>query len=173
MRRLIFLDACNDRVLCHLSLPALETLSLSMVNVSYDDLLAFVQRSAAPLQSLTLGWAPDSMRLHECLCLMPSLALLFKIGAADSQTATSLFAALADSPSLLPNLRTLFVYFRSVADISWRNLVRMLLTRYMKRLIIVPVAVSPPAEVLALLGQLMANGVDIYIGTKELNFVGA
>ncbi|KAJ7208443.1 hypothetical protein B0H12DRAFT_1158453 [Mycena haematopus] len=98
-----------------------------MYSLSCEDLLKFVERSAPLLQDLALGWKysfPGSIHPHESLRLIPSLAR-FRLWAADSQTVTSLFAALADSPgpSLLPNLRTLFIEMvdSDISDSSWRT----------------------------------------------------
>ncbi|KAJ6519126.1 hypothetical protein C8R45DRAFT_851790, partial [Mycena sanguinolenta] len=53
LRRLIFAAYTDDEVLNQLSLPALETLTLSMRTVSFDDFLRFLKRSAPPLEELT------------------------------------------------------------------------------------------------------------------------
>jgi hypothetical protein len=60
LRRLIFgpsgtCPVSDDDVLKCLSLPALEALSLSIRDVSGDDLISFLKRSSPPLQELVLG----------------------------------------------------------------------------------------------------------------------
>ncbi|KAJ7750175.1 hypothetical protein B0H14DRAFT_2982227 [Mycena olivaceomarginata] len=115
LRRLIFEELPrypnDDKILKHLSLPALETLSLPM-RLSDDDLLSFLKRSSPPLQELSIGHGgrcPDS-----CLRRL-SLPVV-----------EGFFDALAESPSLLPNLRSLFVRptYDTIPDSFWRQLFR-------------------------------------------------
>ncbi|KAJ7208444.1 hypothetical protein B0H12DRAFT_1158454 [Mycena haematopus] len=156
-----------------------------MRSVSCQDLLAFIERSAPPLRRLALGWKsddfPNSIQLHECLLTLcfpdvtPSLTRI-QMRESDWQTVTSLFAALADSPSLLPNLRNLNIHIGydpdTISHSSWRNLIHVLSTRRcLERLYIDNIRVSPPADILATLRELMDDGVELYIGTEELDFV--
>ncbi|KAJ6477604.1 hypothetical protein C8R45DRAFT_363353 [Mycena sanguinolenta] len=180
LRRLIFGEAAysDDEILRYLALPALEALSLPMFFVSRDDLVAWVERSAAPLCDLALGCGRlDSLQLHECLGLIPTLTRL-KMWKPSADVVTGLFTALADTPSLLPNLRDLTIHILTgndypLSDSSWRNLVRALSTRRLKQLYIVPVAASPPTDVLDSLRQLVAAGANIHVGTEERNHVAA
>ncbi|KAJ7208435.1 hypothetical protein B0H12DRAFT_430293 [Mycena haematopus] len=177
LRQLVFASACDDDILHHLSLPALETLSLPMFSVSCEDLLTFVERSAPPLRDLTLGWefydSPNSIQLHECLHLIPSLAE-FRMWASDSQVVTTLFAALADSPSLLPNLRNLKIHMvdSDISDSSWRTLHGVVSTRRLQ-LSISPVEVSPPADILAAFRELLNDGEEIFIGNNQYDNLAA
>ncbi|KAJ6510658.1 hypothetical protein C8R45DRAFT_1068620 [Mycena sanguinolenta] len=139
------------------------------------------QRGATSGQHhLALGWGfyfTDPVHLLECLHFIPSLAR-FGMWMADSRAVNALFAALADSPSLLPNLRNLTIYLATggeepnILD-SWRVLLRVLSTRRVVDLQILPVTLPPPADVLASLRELVAAGVEIYIGNEECNFVVA
>ncbi|KAJ6510693.1 hypothetical protein C8R45DRAFT_1068649 [Mycena sanguinolenta] len=179
LRRLIFENHGECEILRHLSLPALETLSIPMFVFSAEELLAFVKRSAAPLQDLTLDWEYSDTefdQLLECLQLIPSL-LRFRMSEPESGAVPDLFAALAESSSLLPKLRNLAIDILphgpfGIADSSWRMLVRALSTRHIQ-LHIVHITVSPPADVLDACRELIRDGVEIYIGTEEHNFVVA
>ncbi|KAJ7787108.1 hypothetical protein B0H14DRAFT_3893292 [Mycena olivaceomarginata] len=108
LRRLMFGNRGDAKILDHLSLPTLEVLSVSIA-IPGDDLrlFSFLARSSPPLQELVLGLRYDFLliRLHQSLHLIPGAGAR-RPGAAD------LFAALADSPSLLPNLHSLTVFFR-------------------------------------------------------------
>ncbi|KAF7375502.1 F-box domain-containing protein [Mycena sanguinolenta] len=181
LRRVIFGEtSSDDEIFAYLTLPALEALSLPMRYISGSELLACVERSAAPLQDLALGWKfgmIESVQLHSCLRLIPTLTR-FKIWRPSVQVVTELFVALVDSPSLLPNLRDLTIHLYhadrdppNLSESSWRTLIRALSTRRVERLYIVPILVSPPMDVLASLRDLVANGAEMHIGTEELNFV--
>ncbi|KAJ6477635.1 hypothetical protein C8R45DRAFT_363629, partial [Mycena sanguinolenta] len=181
LHRLVFGEAAysDDEILCYLALPALESLSLPMCYVSGDELVAWVKRSAAPLCDLALGWQYrgrlNSFQLHECLRLMPTLGR-FRMWRPDSDVVTELFAALADTPSLLPNLHDLSINLtgtlRHISDSSWRNFVRALSSHRLDQLYIVPV-MSPPTDVLDSLRELASQGAKMHIGTEELNYVAA
>ncbi|KAF7375486.1 hypothetical protein MSAN_00436600 [Mycena sanguinolenta] len=184
LRRVIFGETStgDDEIFLYLSLPALEALSLPLRYITGDELLACVKRSAAPLQDLALGWefgVLESAQLHDCLRLIPTLTK-FTMWWPSSVVVTELFAALAESPSLLSALHDLTIHIRNTArrpsdisDSSWRTLVRALSYRRMEHLYIVPVEGSPPRDVLTSLLELVANGGKVHVGTEELNFVVA
>ncbi|KAJ6477621.1 hypothetical protein C8R45DRAFT_1076862 [Mycena sanguinolenta] len=182
LRRVIFGQTTrdDDEILLFLALPALEALSLPMRYISGDDLVAFVERSAAPLHDLTLGWEYGGVPLCDCLRLIPTL-IRFKMCEASAYVVTELFTALADSPSWLPNLRylTIDIHITSpdwdwepdISESSWRTLVRALSSRRLKQLYIVPVKTSPPLDVLASLRALVADGANMHVGTEQLNYI--
>ncbi|KAF7375506.1 hypothetical protein MSAN_00438600 [Mycena sanguinolenta] len=187
LRRLMFGETTNtdDYLLRNLSLPALEILSLPMNSLSGEGLLRFMERSTPPLRDLTLGWEVDpghlgSVELHDCLRLSPGLTR-FRMWQPDSDAVAELLTALADTPSLLPNLLDLSIHIfddpdwepSNFSEASWRTLVRALSTRRMERLYIVPVKTSPPIDVLVSLRDLVVAGANMHIGTEELNFVVA
>ncbi|KAF7375499.1 hypothetical protein MSAN_00437900 [Mycena sanguinolenta] len=183
LRRLIFGELTTDTddyILHYLTLPSLEILSLPMSYISGEHLVACIDRSGAPLRDLALGClfrAIDFFDLHGCLRLIPSLTR-FKIWNPLADVVTELFAALADSSSLLPNLHDLTIHIYTgdeshISEISWRTLVRALSTRRMEHLYIVPVEASPPMDVLTSLRELVVDGAKIHVGTEELNFVVA
>ncbi|KAF7361502.1 F-box domain-containing protein [Mycena sanguinolenta] len=181
LRRLIFedgfeIDYNNDDVLDFLSLPALETLSLRGYCITGETLLDFIERSGAPLQELALGcYNPhSSVSLHQCLRVIPSLTR-FTISDDVSRVIPDLVSALADYPSLLPHLCNLTIHTwpdgrSDLSDSSWKALVRALSARRMQ-FRMVNVALSPPADFLASLRELVLDGVEIYIGSEERNFI--
>ncbi|KAJ6510706.1 hypothetical protein C8R45DRAFT_964923 [Mycena sanguinolenta] len=161
-------DDCDDAMLNYLSLPALEVLSLPMRTVVGDDLRRFIERSAPPLQELAMGWTyheTDSVHLHKCLHLIPSLTR-FQMWRPETPIVVELFAALADSPSLLPNLRRLTVHtlsiMHSLPDSFWRAVVHMVSARRVQ-LHLEAFLEAPPSDVLAALQELVNDGVEIHL----------
>ncbi|KAJ6466435.1 hypothetical protein C8R45DRAFT_939211 [Mycena sanguinolenta] len=190
LRQLWFGDSEEwyDEILDFLSLPALENLAVSMD--SSDDLLRFMIRSAPPLQDLEIAFDSDSSSIHllQCLRLIPSL-VSFRMLWPEVPIVEDFFAALADSPSLLPNLRRLIVhpeydsaslvvnspFIPSVLpEASWRTLVRVLSTRrtQLSFFALEPVKGPLASDVLAALSELGVDGMQIYIGDvdEESNF---
>ena len=179
LRRVFFGETSggDDEIFLRLALPALEALSLPMRYVSGDELVACVQRSAAPLQDLALECHDmESVWLHDCLRLIPALTR-FRMWQPDADVVTELFTALAEFPSLLPSLHDLNIHIdtarspSNISDLSWRTLVRALSTRRIERLYIVPVKSSPPPDVLTSLRELVANGANMHVGTEQLNYI--
>jgi hypothetical protein len=184
LRRLIFggsVDNPNsdDYILTWLSLPALETLSL-WVDFSGDDLFDFLERSSPPLQELFMGGgAAENVapRLRESLHLVPTLTL-FYVWRPGSDFTAELFTALADS-SLLPNLHTLTIdlYHSDIFDSSCMTFLRALSARRTQLQIVrVTLAAGPPAslkpaDVLAAFRELVADGMQVHIGTEKYNFI--
>ncbi|KAJ7896312.1 hypothetical protein B0H14DRAFT_3425669 [Mycena olivaceomarginata] len=172
LRRLTFGDpTCrpeNNEVLDCLTLPALEALHAA----AGDELLGLLKQSSPPLQELCVGVKdyPCSL-MQECLQIIPTL-VRFTIWEG-SEPMTELFAALADSSSLLPNLRSLTIHARSryIPDSAWRTLLRAVLSRRIQ-LRILDVKV-PPAEVLAAFREAIVDGAEVYIGTEECNFMNS
>ncbi|KAF7375476.1 hypothetical protein MSAN_00435600 [Mycena sanguinolenta] len=180
LRRLIIgLHTSRDDILGYLSLPALETLSLPMSSVTNADLLAFIQRSAAPIQHLILGWpfyVTAFAQLHDCLRRILSLTR-FEMWHPDTNVVMALFAALADT-SLLPNLHDLAIHIfpgdqSNILDSAWSTFVHALSNRHIDRLYIAPVNEYLPPDVLDSLQELVGAGANIHIGTDELNFLAA
>ncbi|KAJ6510674.1 hypothetical protein C8R45DRAFT_1161503 [Mycena sanguinolenta] len=176
LRRLDFADGTDDDFLNYLSLPALQTLTLSMCIVSFNDVLRFLKRSVPPLEELTMSWRdPDFTLLHECLDVIPTLSRLELSAGTNSQVVDNLCAAVANSPSLLPNLHTLTVhiYGTSSNDIPhsfWGTLLRAVSTRRID-LRLFGGFTAPPDEVLVPFRQLAMDGIQIHIGCEESNLV--
>jgi hypothetical protein len=171
LRRWTFGDLayCPDSdeiILNRLTLPALEALYV-VVN---DGLLGFLKRSLPPLQELSLGIsASTDIPLREYLGLIPTL-LRLTLWYPDSYLAADLFAALANSPSLLPNLCRLTIHSGGRASAifdssAWWTLLRMVSSRRIQLYILL--VKSPSSDVLAAFRELVADGVEVYIGTEE------
>jgi hypothetical protein len=184
LRRLMFggsveNPSSDDYILTCLSLPALETLSL-WVDFSGDDLFSFLKRSSPPLQELFMGGGTAenmAFRLRESLHLVPTLTL-FYVWRPGSDFTAELFIALADS-SLLPNLHTLTIdlYHSDIFDSSCMTFLRALSARRTKlQTVRVTLAVGAPlslepADVLAAFRELVADGMQVHIGTEKDNFI--
>ncbi|KAJ7453659.1 hypothetical protein B0H11DRAFT_271633 [Mycena galericulata] len=132
LRQLKFEELARDRpsddcILKYLTIPCLETLSLSTWDVIFfDDLLAFVKRSSPPLQELVLG--PGSgQQLVECLHLLPTLTHL-DIWWPRTGGEEELFFTVR----LLPNLRSWTIRLRRdelIFDTAWEALLHTLTAR--------------------------------------------
>ncbi|KAJ7453657.1 hypothetical protein B0H11DRAFT_271519 [Mycena galericulata] len=173
----------NDCILKHLTIPRLETLSLPMSHVDFDDLLAFMKRSSPPLQELVLGAGSvvdDRQQLVECLRLVPILTHL-DMRWPPTASVEELFSTLAQSPSVfLPNLRswTIRLHLRAdISDSSWEALLRALTARRSQIQIVhvkfkhVSPSLKPAPDILAGFRELVAGGMELYIGTNQENFV--
>ncbi|KAJ7748801.1 hypothetical protein DFH07DRAFT_1035568, partial [Mycena maculata] len=175
----IFGNDSADEILRCLSLPNLRTLYLFMEVLEPHDLIEFLQRSLPPLQDLIIGNLPFA-ELQECLRLVPSLTQL-ELWRPKGLVVEEVCTALADSPTdLLPNLRSLTIH------LDWSTIIsapfctvplralsgrrsqltyfKMVQTR--KR----PWAPDPEPD-WATFRQLAADGMEIYVGTEERNFI--
>ncbi|KAJ7484978.1 hypothetical protein B0H11DRAFT_2017561 [Mycena galericulata] len=183
LRRLMFGNAVNpdsdDAILAHLTLPRLESLSISMYEISGDDFSSFFERSSPPLRELVLGNGCDNVditQLLECLRLVPILTRL-TVWWSKSRTLEHIFAALAEAPShLLPNLRSLTLTLYSTIPTSgscWETLLRALTARRSKMQAVhieLDSSFRPAASTLGVFEELVADGMSIYIGTRNENF---
>ncbi|KAJ6558167.1 hypothetical protein B0H19DRAFT_130398 [Mycena capillaripes] len=179
LRRLIFGRGyeTNPDLLRYLTLPALETLSLPP-RTHLSDVFNFLKRSSPPLKQLGVSRNVfDFVRLQECLYLAPSLTDL--TGWEPHQGfMTKLCVVLADSSSLLPNLHILKImglYWvaESNTDSLWETLLRVLSSRTQLHLVHIKLghpSMKPAADALAEFRDLVAGGMQIYIGC-EANFV--
>ncbi|KAJ7448074.1 hypothetical protein B0H11DRAFT_2289986 [Mycena galericulata] len=172
-------------ILTRLSTPRLETLSLSMVDLSDDDFLSFLKRSSPPLRDLVLNVGfndGDFARLDACLCLVPTLTL-FDFSWPGDRMFRQLLAALAESPPrLLPNLRTLTVDLHinnAITDASLKILLRAIAVRR-TQLQCVHINLSRPMNlpslefapnIVAAFRELIAEGLEVYIGTPTRNLI--
>ncbi|KAF7326443.1 hypothetical protein MSAN_02513100 [Mycena sanguinolenta] len=152
-----------------LTLPALETLRIPLELGPFADLSLFLRRSLPPLRTLVfLGG--QSTEVGEYLRLVPSLTHFEWLA---SSGAFEFFTALADSESLLPNLRSLNVWGRSFNRISafHPTLLRMLWARHPRlvRFHLFGEQPKPDAETLVGFRQLVAEGMEIVIGEQKLD----
>jgi hypothetical protein len=184
LRRLIFgesgavPDSSIDVLEC-LSLPGLETLSISLSNRNRtnDRMISFLERSSPPLRELVLGNHLDFVSLSVCLRLMPDLRR-FEVWYYPTVPGTTeqLFAALAEFPSLLPRLSTLVIRLGQKRDISesfWTVLSRALASRCIQLMafhLMVPsrLPVSEiPAQVIATFGEVVMGGTEVRISATQ------
>ncbi|KAJ7453653.1 hypothetical protein B0H11DRAFT_271506 [Mycena galericulata] len=182
LRRLMFanficiVNICSDDgILKHLTTPSLEALSLSMYDVSSDDLLSFLKRSSPPLRELIVGGSEfrdeKLARLVGCLLLVPTLTDLH-LYCPSSRIMGELFADLAQFPSLLPNLCSWTIrlgWNNTISDASWEALLRALTARRTQIQIVhvmfdrVRSFLEPRADLLAGFRELVAGGMEFYI----------
>ncbi|KAJ7784495.1 hypothetical protein B0H16DRAFT_1492711 [Mycena metata] len=166
----------SDRILRYLTLPALQTLSCTFDGISTADFLLFWRRSAPPLRKLVFGRSRAAQlftfrELSECLHAMPSLVHL-EVSAGPT-VLNDLFAALAETPSaLLPHLQNLQIYYWYPP--SYQMLLRVLLNRRTTLTYFELTAPSdrvskPDPHICDKLQQLLAGGMDIFIGDEEGN----
>ncbi|KAJ7512855.1 hypothetical protein B0H11DRAFT_1947694 [Mycena galericulata] len=181
----------DDRVLKCLTLPQLEALSLSMYEISLGDLSSFLTRSSPPLRELVLGTGfnnqdfSDPHGLDQFLRLMPTLTH-FEVSWPKTRDPKQLFATLAlSSPfRFLPALQSLIVKLHPRAhDIvpmfCWEPLLHALTSRSTTIQIVhvkLGYATSfssskPAANILAAFRELVADGMDVYIGAHERNLI--
>ncbi|KAJ7908706.1 hypothetical protein B0H13DRAFT_2661930 [Mycena leptocephala] len=179
LRRLTFgKTERHNKFLPYLSLPMLEVLSFPLYH--FDDVISLLERSSPPLRELvTLIDGVEFTRVAECLHLVPTLMRL-EVRWPATHLATELYAALADSPSLLPNLIGLTVRLHAYATsaLSWKTLLRALSARR-TQLRVVHVKLTQEssrssnhtADIIASFRELAADGMELYIGTEGCNFV--
>ncbi|KAJ7302104.1 hypothetical protein DFH08DRAFT_906060 [Mycena albidolilacea] len=172
LRRLLIRGCARDgHILDCLSLPALETLSVQMEDISSgltdSGLLYFLKRSAPPLQELNITlhshYYGNEPYILQSLRLIPTLTR-FGMCFPKSELLAAVFAALADSHSLLPNLRTLIIHLSNISESAWRQALRAASTRRSIHFDIYPSRrANPPEDVLAGFRELVADGVLIEV----------
>ncbi|KAJ7896385.1 hypothetical protein B0H14DRAFT_3612445 [Mycena olivaceomarginata] len=145
----------------------------STVRRLHDGLIAHLKRSLQPLQELSLDIsASTDIPLREYLDLIPTI-LRLTLWCPNSYLAADLFAALANPPSLLPNLCSLTIHVSGRASATfdssaWWMLLRMVSSRHIQLHILVK---SPSSDVLAAFRELVADSVEVYIGTEERSLI--
>jgi hypothetical protein len=176
LRRLTFGEdgrcpSFDHNVIESLSLPGLESLSATVLS---SDLFAFLKRSSPPLLELVLGHEHDFLPMVECLRLIPQLRR-FEMWQPHCPVVESLFAALAESPSLLPQLSTLAIRFSqeesdAIFDSFWTVALRALVarrTRFQVLHLMVHKSLHdskmPPPHIVAEFRELALNGVQIHL----------
>jgi hypothetical protein len=179
LRRLIFEESAEGPdpdygILRRLTLPALETLSVSRAD---DGFFPFLKHSSPPLQELILTYGESGVPIAECLRLVPTLTRFTLLWPRAHLVAES-FAALAESPSpIVPNLHSLTIYLNSstITDSSWKTLLRALSARR-NQLQVVHIGLeygSPNwelgSDIRAEFRQLVADGMQVYVGTSNGN----
>ncbi|KAJ7440342.1 hypothetical protein B0H11DRAFT_1827998 [Mycena galericulata] len=164
----------------YLSLPSLQTLTLSMSFIAGDDLIFFLQQSSPPLQSLILGNGLRFSEMEACLRLVPALTQL-EFWDTHGQDMKRWFAGFAEHPPrYVPNLRRLSMpgcwSGHIISDSSWKKLLGALSvhrTQISSLKIALRGSLTPEfkEETLAGFRQLIEDGREIYIGSEVQNFI--
>ncbi|KAF7348081.1 hypothetical protein MSAN_01760500 [Mycena sanguinolenta] len=167
----------------YLTLPALETLYISDLDIMTTKFAAFLSRSSPPLRSLHLSGLGDH-DLRESLRLVPSvtdLSLKFTNPEVDPFPILTEDSVLAPDRALLPNLRDLCILIAFHLDIDYDGVIKALAT--------VPRATpharlktfglrllsknpKPQPDMISAFRQLMKDsGMRIYVGTNTGNYI--
>ncbi|KAJ7774988.1 hypothetical protein B0H16DRAFT_1509127, partial [Mycena metata] len=178
--RSLHFGTSDDDLLTYVSLPSLRALSLPFDIISAPDLSLFLKRSLPPLQKLGLGhgcYYLASNELIQCLRIVPSL-LHLELCIGPTCLVDLLLALASSSSELLPNLQSLEIQYRYIAPlkVTYEALLRALSIRR-ERLCRFGLkggyVVHPGQEVCDTLKRLTADGMEIYIGTDDCNFVSS
>ncbi|KAJ6525088.1 hypothetical protein DFH09DRAFT_1189045 [Mycena vulgaris] len=164
-------------ILDYISTPRLQTL-IFPCDPDFQTLLRFLRRSSPPLQKLVLGsnhritdWTRQEMQ--ECLSLLPDLAQVELIQPVD-HAADHFVAILADSPDLVPKLTSISLRWFNPSAPWYQSLATALSVRQ-KRIKFVQVELYNPTglaeDVCVALRHLAADGMSIYVGTKDRNYI--
>ncbi|KAJ6525059.1 hypothetical protein DFH09DRAFT_1416783 [Mycena vulgaris] len=174
-------EYCDTRIIKYLSLPSLQTLYLSIHTGDITDFDLFLRRSSPPLRKLVIAVSLYNSGFVSCLCLVPSITHFELYSSPDSSIDTALFAALSDTSSFLPNLRCMKIchIHERLPDDSYEALFGVLSLRRAQlvsfELRWAPHSANrvsePDAHLLAAFRQLVAEGMEIHIGTEDLNFI--
>ncbi|KAJ7657497.1 hypothetical protein B0H17DRAFT_1337866 [Mycena rosella] len=173
----------DDELLKQLSLPALETLSLPMSDISFDDLVRFLKRSSSPLKTLVLGeryqYRELDSELAECLRLVPTITHLELCW--PCEYATQMLTSLAQSPPLAPNLLSVKIRLdEPVTSQSVYNAVERALSVRRDRIVCFRLiwpegcwlgALDPDANICNVLRRFVADGVKIHFGPEDRNSI--
>ncbi|KAJ7621995.1 hypothetical protein DFH06DRAFT_769934 [Mycena polygramma] len=161
-------------ILKFLTLPALETLFIGVLDIPEDDLRDFFARSSPPLQSLQLGTTDGNLDI-EFLHSVPTLTSLtldfLPFDIYDLPT----IAMLATAHSFLPNLRNLAIRGWASSLCQDINLIPMLVARRtrLQSVEIISQDMDEPDEyTVAMLRNLVEeDGIRVHVGTHEENYV--
>ncbi|KAJ7664389.1 hypothetical protein DFH06DRAFT_1187638 [Mycena polygramma] len=173
-------EGSGEKILKYLTLPALEALTLPWNTAASADTLAFLSRSSPPLQRLDLGRGRNRFstlsELDGFLCLAPSLTYL-ALYLGEGTFIEDFFGALAAAPALfLPNLRSLEVQHKRPLSAPAYRIVLHALSIRSPQLVRVKLRCDtqdlvPGVDVGHGWKQLAADGMEVHIGTEEINFL--
>ncbi|KAJ7655855.1 hypothetical protein DFH06DRAFT_1091879 [Mycena polygramma] len=168
----------NEEIMNRLSLPGLVALSVSS---SIEDLLLFLERSTPHLRELAI-WAPYFGNCHlepfrKCLRLLPTLTHLEMWWHLSTYPLAEIIGSLAEVPSLCSlAIRNYTVTF---SPALWKSFLSALTERHAELRIVhielytAKLSERPTPDVLAGLRELVADGVEIYVGPEESNLLSA
>ncbi|KAJ7463731.1 hypothetical protein FB451DRAFT_1094883 [Mycena latifolia] len=177
----------SAHILRSLTLPAMESLVISHMNIGSGDFLEFLTRSSAPLKSLDMQiarraarWSGTTVeRLFRLLSVLTDLQLVF----ADAEISSFLEILATSHGSLaqfLPNLSNLTLRGPPLDRAEYEKLVTLLSARRASRPSIKTFrgiwwSVTPgytlDTDIRVALQQLVTDGMEIHIGTVEENLI--
>ncbi|KAJ7269535.1 hypothetical protein C8J57DRAFT_1716624 [Mycena rebaudengoi] len=144
-------------VLCHLALPALQTLVIPDIDIIEHEAISFLVRSSPPLQSLVLGagdlgeWTPYA--IARFFALMPAVTDL-RLWDLDEDTWPT---------ELLPSD---YWAEKTYTTLSARSQLAS------ARIVLFDESMPPEPGILDPMRELAAKcGMEIYFGTEEMNFI--
>ncbi|KAJ7482802.1 hypothetical protein B0H11DRAFT_1206875 [Mycena galericulata] len=176
----------STHILRHLTLPALEHLSVSTYIIGFDDFIAFLARSCAPLRSIGMvlhlhGPNMESM-VERLLTLIPGIIDLDLCLTGDGTDLIALMATLHSR--LLPTLRNLTVREAQLGVAEWDQVLRTLYARRtslhcpMRSFTLFSYfGESEQADgyltpkTMQAVRQLVAGGMEVHIGTETMNLI--
>ncbi|KAJ7641653.1 hypothetical protein FB45DRAFT_900717 [Roridomyces roridus] len=175
----------DDEILQGLSLPSLETLCTPLYGINSSHLVEFLERSTPPLTSLTImirNISDLTNTLRQLTALTPALTHLEFAHGTDFDVLRLLFQLLKENH--LPQLRTLHlqlvVDFADFRDSLWEDIIHTLfmrcsiLTKFTMRMAHKDVSRLPSeltTDVRTGLRDLVARGMDIYVGTEQRCYI--
>ncbi|KAJ7728583.1 hypothetical protein DFH07DRAFT_945742 [Mycena maculata] len=181
-------------ILPYLTLPALQRLSILECVIAFKDFLAFLARSSSPLHSLSMKLPfrirrdTPADRFLELIPLITDLDLDLLHGSKDlSDFGSSVILAIGSYNQLVPNLRHLTirgspeqllpqyrqllsaVYTRRAVPHSQLQAFRFFWNDYFS--IAGVREINLDADIVIAMHELIADGMEIHIGTEERNLV--
>ncbi|KAF7348095.1 F-box domain-containing protein [Mycena sanguinolenta] len=169
---------CSSSVLKYLTLPALERLHISDLNLTTGELAAFFVRSSPPLLSLRVEGLDDE-DLRESLRLVPNVTdLSMKFPEPTIDPLMVLLEDLGPNRELLPNLRNLCIEDCFNHDVDYEAVIDALVARRVapqSRLqsfkLITQNPEPHPDSIAALRKFAEESGMQIHVGTSRYNYI--
>lgn len=169
-------------ILNHLTLPALQTIVISDLDITWIDFSSFLARSSPPLLSLHMD-ALTYEDMDPLYRLVPSLTNLDLVCRRSADN-LPFIASLATDLDLLPNLRALTIWGYFYNDEGYEDLVRLLTVRQQSHCPLQSLNfifsftenglsdfAEPDADTILALQQLSGNGTYIHIGPQDENYI--
>ncbi|KAK7022253.1 F-box domain-containing protein [Favolaschia claudopus] len=159
-------------ILPYLTLPALESLHVSDIDIPIESMTSFLARSSASLQSLAMRRLNISAPLSSLVTMV-----LSNYGLGDSP----IFDALHKETSILPNLQNLSIQGRVMEPEHYETLLDMLALRRESRtnplqsfhLSLTHVCMDPDEDATLRFHQLAADGMLVRVTPKRRDFMAS
>ncbi|KAJ7160285.1 hypothetical protein C8R46DRAFT_366465 [Mycena filopes] len=178
-----FMSSC--RLLTCLTLPSLEDLLISWLDIPTTEFVSFLRRSSPPLQSLhmTLGLAAVE---SNWIPLVPSLvSLTLTLNSSSTPNSIPILSQMARDNNILPNLRDLSVTCWPKTHETYQDLVTVIKSRQTAQQpqlrsfkLIFPFfdyafesERKPNAMVIEVLSPFVDEGIQIHIGPEKKNYI--